>query len=88
MGNTNSTNTVNILGIPYLKHDKIKEVDRNKINNYIIYAFNNCLDNDTDDEIPCVIIKPNHGLTPEELKVAEGIILANGLDYWETDEEF
>lgn len=77
----------NTINIPYLKHDKIKEVDRDKINNYVIYAFNNYLDNDTDDGVPCVIIKSNHGLTDEELKVAEGIILANGLSYWETGEE-
>ena len=87
MGNVNLTNTVNTLSIPHLKHDKIGEIDRDKINNYVIYAFNNCLDNNTDDGIPCLIILPSHGLTSKELAIAEGIILANGINYWETGEE-
>jgi hypothetical protein len=79
MGNTGST-----LTIP--KYEELN-IDRSKINKYIIYAFNNCIDNNTDDGKPCVIITPSHGLTPDELDIAKGIILVNGLTYWETDTE-
>lgn len=79
MGNTDST-----LTIP--KYGEL-DIDRAKINKYVIYAFNNCIDNNTDDLRQCVIITPSHGLTPDELDIAKGIILTNGLNYWETDTE-
>jgi len=76
--------------IPYLECDDSrinKNIDRDKINNYVIYAFNRYLDNDPEYDKPCVIIFSDHGLTADELKIAEGIILANGLEYWEIDEK-
>lgn len=85
MGNNNSID-IDILCIPYLKHDKINDlnIDRSKINKYVLHTFDNCIDT---DEIPCVIINPNHGLTSKELDIAKGIILANGINYFETIEE-
>ncbi len=86
MGNTN---TNNVLTIPYLKHDKVnKNINRNKINDYVIYAFNNYCDEESDDGGPRIVVPPNHGLNTQELKIAQGIILANAISYWETDREF
>lgn len=87
MGNTNST--IDTISIPYLKHDKLnnRKINRDKINNYVVYAFNNYLDEDS-DENQCIIIPRNNGLTPQELKIAEGIMLANGIGFYETDKEF
>ena len=81
MGNK-STNYINI---PYLEHDKNKNIDIDKINNFVIHAFNNYLD--TDGKRPRIIIRVNHGLTPEELEIVKGIILVNGIDYYEVSED-
>jgi hypothetical protein len=82
MGNNNSMNVINI---PYLECNKTvnKNLDRDKINNYVMRMFNNRRDEDIENNRLCVLIEPGNGLTPEELKIVEGIILANGHDYYE-----
>ena len=67
---------------------KIKNIDRYKINRYVLHAYKNCSEENIEKKILCIKILPNHGLNPDELKIEEGIILANGYDYYEIDDEY
>jgi hypothetical protein len=80
-----SDNSNKFINIPHLEFDKKenKSIDRDKINKYVIQAFNNCINDDLKNDTLCIRIFSNHGLTIKELSIAKGIILANGFEYWE-----
>ena len=82
-----SNNLNTCISIPYLEYDKKenKNIDRDKINKYVIKTFNNSINDDDDlkNSTLCIRISSNHGLTTKELSIAKGIILANGFEYWE-----